>query len=684
MVPHVHGRSAFTGRRRVAAAVSVTSARRALLALALSVGLLVMASLEVRTQYGAAQSGWRYWGGDAGVTKYSPLDQIGRDNVKDLRIVWRRPAVDATLTKAFPDLTPSPNLRGTPIVIDGVLYSPNGVGMLEAFDPGTGKTIWIERPFEPGLRGVAGQSTRGAAYWKSGAEERVLITRGEYLEALNPKTGEPFTEFGTKGRVNLHVMDNQWASNYAWTGAPVIVGDIVVLSGSNGNQDASTEREAVPDNIRGFDVRTGRLRWTFHVVPNPGEFGSETWGNDSWVFAGNLNAWGGLSVDESAGYVYVGLTAPNNSLFGGQRPGQNLFANTLVCLDGKTGKLVWHYQLVHHDMWDYDLMTPHLGDITVNGTRIKAVFALSKRPDVFVFNRLTGQPVWPIQERPVPPSTVPGEHPSPTQPFPTKPPAYDQFGMTLNDVIDFTPELHAEALRLLKPYVLGPAFTPPSVSSNDPGGTKGTFVVPGVGGTNFQGGTFDPDTGILYVITHKLPLIRGLIHPKALPAGSKFTTLQWAEQRTLVGFQALLPGSEAMPGPQGLPFTKPPYGSITAIDMNRGEILWKVANGDGPRNHPALKALNLPPLGVAGRPTPLLTKTLLFLGEGSDTLAGVLGSGRKFRAYDKKTGKVVWETELPAGTTSGPITYLFRGKQYIVVPIGDKQSPAEWVALALP
>jgi len=684
MTLHVHGRRSFMMGRRFTAVVSVASNRRQLLIFAVSVGLLAVANLEVRTQQGATQSGWRYWGGDPGVTKYSPLDQIGPANVKDLRIVWRRPAVDATLTKAFPDLTPSPNLRGTPIMIDGVLYAPDGVGLLEAFDPGTGKTVWVEEPFEPGMRGVAGQSTRGAAYWKSGGEERIFITRGEYLEALNTKTGKPFPDFGVKGRVNLSATDSPWARNYAWTGAPVVVGDVVVLSGSNGNQDASTERESVPDNIRGFDVRTGRLRWTFHVVPPPGDFGSETWGNDSWAFSGNLNAWGGLSVDETLGYVYVGLTAPNNSLYGGQRPGQNLFANTLVCLDGKSGKLVWHYQLVHHDMWDYDLMTPHLGDITVNGRRIKAVFALSKRPDVFVFDRMTGQPVWPIEERPVPRSTVPGEHSWPTQPFPTRPPAYDQFGMTLNDVIDFTPELHAEALRLLKPYVLGPAFTPPSVSSNEPGGTKGTFVIPGVGGTNFQGGTFDPETGILYVIGHKLPLIRGLIHPKPLPAASKFTNLPWVEQRTLVGFQAVLPGSEAMPGPQGLPFTKPPYGSITAIDMNRGEILWKVANGDGPRNHPALKGLNLPPLGVAGRPTPLLTKTLLFLGEGSEVLAGVLGSGKKFHAYDKKTGKVVWETELPAGTTSGPITYLFAGKQYIVVPIGDKQSPAEWVALASP
>jgi quinoprotein glucose dehydrogenase len=255
--------------------------------------------------------------------------------------------------------------------------------------------------------------------------------------------------------------------------------------------------------------------------------------------------------------------------------------------------------------------------------------------------------------------------------------------MTADDVIDFTPALHEEALRLLKGYVLGPAFTPPSITTAD-GSAKGTFAIPGVGGTNFQGGAFDPETGTLYVIAHKLPLIRGLVQPKPQPPGSVYTNLPWVEQRTVLGFPAVLPGSDAMPGPQGLPFTKPPYGSIVAIDMNRGDIRWKVANGDGPRNHPALKGLNLPPLGVAGRPTPLLTRRLLFLGEGSDALAGVLGSGRTFRAYNKETGAVVWQTELPAGTTSGPITYVVRGKQFVVVPIGDSHSPPEWIALALP
>jgi quinoprotein glucose dehydrogenase len=645
--------------------------------------LSVFTPRVVTQQDGSPDLGWRYYAGDAAGSKYSPADQIDASNVARLRVAWRRPAVDASLTAAFPDLRPAANLRGTPLMIDGVLYAPDGVGLLEAFDAATGKTLWVQKPFEPGLKGVAGQSTRGAAYWKSGADERLFVTRGEYLEAVNPKSGEPFATFGSNGRVNLHATDSRWARNYSWSAAPIVVGDAVIVSGSNGTMDAGPEKESAPDNVRAFDSRSGKLLWTFHVIPHPGELGSETWGNDSWSFAGNLNAWGGITADPALGYVYVPLTAPNNSTFGGLRPGRNLYANTLVCLEARSGKLVWQQQLVHHDLWDYDLMTPHLGDISVDGRRIRAVFALSKRPDVFVFDRVTGAPVWPIEERPVPGSRVPGEQTSPTQPFPTRPPAYEQFGMTENDVINFTPALHEEAMRLLKGYVLGPAFTPPSIATSD-GSAKGTFAIPGVGGTNFQGGAFDPETGTLYVVAHKLPLIRGLVQPKPAAPGSIYTNLPWVEQRTVLGFQAVLPGSDAMPGPQGLPFTKPPYGSIVAIDMNHGDIKWKVANGDGPRNHPALQGLNLPPLGVAGRPTPLLTRSLLFLGEGSDALAGVLGSGRAFRAYNKETGGVVWQAELPAGTTSGPITYVVQGRQFVVVPIGDAHSPPEWIALALP
>jgi quinoprotein glucose dehydrogenase len=280
---------------------------------------------------------------------------------------------------------------------------------------------------------------------------------------------------------------------------------------------------------------------------------------------------------------------------------------------------------------------------------------------------------------------VPGEQSWPTQPIPTKPPPFDLVGFTEDDVIDFTPELRAEALQLIKQWVLGPVYTPPSVNNSDqPGGTKGTFSVTGPGATSWNGGAFDPETGMFYVVSHSIPFIRGMVPSKPLPPGSKKTILPYADQRHIVGLQGLMPGTPGLPGPQGLPFTKPPYGRITAIDLNRGEQVWQVANGDGPRNHPALKGLNLPPLGIPGRPAPLLTKTLLFLGEGSDAMFAAVGSGKKFRAYDKATGNVLWETELPAGTSAGPMTYMWNGKQMIVVPVGDRSNPSEWVALALP
>lgn len=681
MITHLRVSRGLALRRVLTALVSSRS-----LFLGLCGSLLAVGTLEVRTQEGGMQGDWRYLNGDAASTKYSPLAQINRDNVKNLRIVWRRPSVDALFTDAFPDLNPSHNLRATPILINGVLYAPNGVGLVEAFDPGTGKTIWVQEPIERGLKGVAEQSTRAVAYWRSGSEERLFFTHGEYLEALDSKTGKYVGDFGTKGRVNLHI-DHPLAGTYRWTAAPVVVGDVIVIAGNGGGGgDAGVTREAVPEDVKGFDARTGRLRWTFHVLPRPGEFGHETWGEESWKTSGDMGAWGPMAVDETLGYVYLALTAPNNSLYGGHRPGQNLFANSIVCLDTKTGKRVWHFQLTHHDLWDMDPLSIALADLTVNGRRIKAVIQTGKLPWVFVFDRVTGEPVWPIEERPVPASTVPGEHSWPTQPIPTKPPPFDLTGFTENDVIDFTPALRAEALQMVKQWVLGPVYTPPSVvnNRNEPGATKGTFSVTGPGATSWNGGAFDPETGMFYVVSHSIPFIRGMVPSTPLPPDSKKTILPYADQRHIVGLSSLMPGTTGLPGPQGLPFTKPPYGRITAIDLNRGEQVWQVANGDGPRDHPALKGLNLPPLGIPGRPAPLLTKTLLFLGEGSDTMFAAVGTGKKFRAYDKATGKVVWETDLPAGTTAGPMTYLLKGKQYIVVPIGDRQNAAEWVALALP
>jgi quinoprotein glucose dehydrogenase len=636
---------------------------------------------------------WPYYGGDKAFTRYSPLDQINRGNVGTLRIVWRRPAVDRLLRDAFSDLQPSDNLRSTPIMVDGLLYAPNAVGLVEAFDPGTGKTVWVQDPVDKTLQGMTGQSTRGLDSWRSGSDLRVFTVRDEYLYALDAKTGKYSLDFGDKGRVHLKRQE-PWEGRFSWSAGPIVVGDVVVIAGNHREAgDFGLTKEAAPEDVRGFEARSGKLLWTFNVRPRPGEFAFETWG-DAWWYSGAIGAWCCLSADEELGYVYVPLSAPSNSLYGGHRPGANLYSDSLVALSAKTGKRIWHFQMVHHDLWDYDNVGPPvLGDITVGGKRIRAVMQANKTGFLYVFDRVTGQPVWPIEERPVPASTVPGEQASPTQPFPTKPPPFDRQGLTEDDLIDFTPELRAEALRVIKPFVAGPLFTPPSIAHDGPEGTKGTIVIPGTwGAANWHTGAFDPETGVYFAVSHTLPYINDLVKPSdpkatmpyvvkqpPTPSPSQGSSapaaVQWNRQR----HQELI-------SPFGLPLTKPPYGRITAIDMHRGEHAWMIANGDGPRNHPLLKHLNLPPLGIANRAAPVVTKTLLFIGEGSDAMPGVARGawGKKFRAYDKTNGKAVWETELPAGTTSAPMTYLFEGKQYIVVPIGGRDYPAEWVALGLP
>ncbi len=635
---------------------------------------------------------WSYFGADKAFTRYSPLDQIDRDNVRDLRVVWRRPAVDPELRAAFPDLRPNAYLKSTPVKIDGVLYAPNALGLIEAFDPATGDTVWRQEPFAATLQEVAGRSTRGIDYWTDGSDQRLLLVRGEYLYAVNLKTGRRYPNFGLadQGRVDLH-WDRPHANRFSWTGGPIVVGDVVVVAGTTGGAgDGGVVREAAPEDVRGFDVRTGQLLWTFHVVPHSEEFGAETWGNGSAEYSGDLGSWCCLTADEALGHVYVPLSAPTGMVYGGHRPGDNLFSDSLVALDATTGERVWHFQMVHHDVWEYDTVgPPTLGDLTVDGRRIKAVMQPSKTAFLYVLDRETGEPVWPVEERKVPQSIVPGERTSATQPFPTKPPPFDRQGITEDDLIDFTPALRAAALEAVESLVLGPLFTPPWPSSDDPAGKQGTLTAPGGWGAgNWHTGAFDPETGIYYAVSHTMPTVWSV----APTTASSDATLAWA---TPQGEAQRVP----TPRPHGLPITKPPYGRITALDLNRGELAWMTANGDGPRHHPLLRDLDLPPLGIPNRPAPLVTKTLLLIGEGSDAIIGTIRGegettdpeqdqswrwGRKFRAYDKATGAVLWETELPAGTTGGPMTYMHRGTQYVVVSIGGRDHDPEWVALALP
>jgi quinoprotein glucose dehydrogenase len=646
--------------------------RLVLRSLTLAICLTLTASAQ--TQNGE----WRAYSGDRGSMKYAPLDQIDRANVRNLRIVWRRPAIDPLLINKDPKLQVSNNFRATPLMVNGVLYSPNGVGLVEAFDAGTGKTIWIQEP-PPGPDGLRGDSTRGVAYWRDAADERIFVQRGETLIALNAKTGQPYPGFGNRGSVSLRFGPGNDTS-FSWSGAPQVCGDVVIVGSSM--SDSPPNKEAAPGEVRAYDVRTGRLRWTFHAVPRAGESGVETWKDDSWQYTGHANLWSLISVDEELGYAYLPLSSPTSDMYGGHRPGDNLFSDTLVCVECRTGKRVWHQQLVHHDLWDYDLpAAPILATITVDGRQIRSVVQLTKQAFAFVFDRVTGRPVWPIEERPVPQSNTPGEQTAPTQPFPTKPPPFDRQGIGVDDLIDFTPELRAAALEIVKRYVIGPMFTPPSIKGTGPADTRGTIQVPGsVGGADWQGGAFDPETGLLYVQSITGPFVADII-----PGDPKQTNLRFTRGTR-----------EYPPAPLGLPLVKPPYGRITAIDLNKGEIAWMVPNGDGPRDHPLLESLKLPPLGHPGRSAPLATGTLLFVGEGDPIMATPArvpkgmplsiapgAGGRKFRAFDKASGAVLWETELPAGTTGAPMTYMHRGKQYVVVAIGSRERAAEYVAFSL-
>ena len=649
--------------------------------------ILLTGALATWTLIGRAADGDRDWpayGSDKASTKYSPLDQINAKTIGGLQIAWRRSALPEELRSSFPDAQAQGNLQHTPLVVDGLMYMSSAVGAVVALDPTTGKTVWYDSlpPRADGQGLARAGATRSIAYWTDGKDARIVTNVGANLVALNAKTGKRYTDFGENGQVDLTKGFERPITGWRWSSGPIVVKDVVVVAGVPSpatdilNERARAPKDMPPDDVRGYDVRTGKLLWTFHVVPRKGEFGNETWLNDSWTYSGNSGAWSLLSADEELGYVYLPFEEATGDYYGGTRPGNNLFAESIVCLDARTGKRVWHFQTIHHGLWDYDLpAAPVLGDITVNGRRIKAVAQVSKQAFVYVFDRVTGQPVWPIVERPVPQGNVPGEWYSPTQPIPSKPPAFDQQGVSDSDLIDFTPELKAEAKKIISEYKTGPLYTPP-VLLGSPDGPKGLLLVPGTnGGADWGGAAFDPETSMLYVPSAHMPTVIALgksQHPES--------TLPFVKQQVPWPF-----------GPQGLPDPfKPPYSRLVAIDLNKGDIAWSVANGDGLRNHPAFKGLNLPPLGAPGRLAAMVTKSFVFMGEGSDSGVGLPPppsgpwGGKKFRAFDKKTGKIVWEMELPAGVSNAPMTYMAKGKQYIVVGISGRQYPGEFVALALP
>ncbi|CAB1369857.1 pyrroloquinoline quinone-dependent dehydrogenase [Denitratisoma oestradiolicum] len=627
---------------------------------------------EPTAQQSAPVDEWHYYGRDPASTKYSSLDLINRDNVKNLKIAWRWKSENF-------GTRPEYNMEETPLMVDGVLYFMAGTRRTAvAVDAQTGETLWMYR-LDEGARGRVAPRPyhRGVAYWTDGKDDKriVLITAGYHMVQLNATTGRPVEQFGQGGIVDLYKDFDQPEPEDGKIGSSspaIIVGDIIVVGGAMGSIAAS--KENVKSYVRGYNVRTGKREWIFHTIPKPGEFGYETWENGSEVYTGNTGVWAMMSADPELGYVYLPVETPTNDFYGGDRPGDNLFAESLVCLDAKTGKRVWHFQFVHHGIWDYDIPTaPILLDIKVKGKKIKAVAQLTKQAWVYVFDRVTGKPVWPIIEKKVPPSGVPGEKTARTQPYPTWPAPFDVQAVSQENLIDFTPVLRKEAIEIISQYELGDMFTPPAPPRN---GKNGVLKLPSPsGGANWQGGAADPETGIIYIASSTYLFGPSPYRIPGQPAPS-------------VAVKAMSAPGDTSPkyfGPQGLPLIKPPYGRITAIDLNTGDHLWMVANADTPawiKNHPALKGVNLPRTGTPERAGIMVTKSLLFAGEGAGLFATPSESGgNKFRAYDKRTGEIVSEFELPASQSGVPMTYAIRGRQYIVVAVGGVGKPAELVAL---
>ena len=632
--------------------------------------VVLFSATTIVAQQGAQNGEWRSWGGDRGNTRYAALDQIHRDNVDDLEVAWIWRSDNFGTGPEYKNET-------TPLMVNGVLYFTAGNRRaVIAADAGTGETLWVWRTNYDELVNVR-RGNRGVAYWTDGNEERIVTVTPEYqLVALDARTGRPVPSFGQDGIVDLF-NELEPDANFdpaigtlMNTSPPLISRDVIVVPTSLANGRVPKSMNFVKGDILAFDARTGEKLWAFHTIPRPGEFGADTWLDNSNEYTGHTGAWTNFSADEELGYVYIPVEGATGDQYGGHRPGNNLFAGSIVCLDIRTGERIWHQQIVRHDVWDWDPPSaPILVDLNVDGRPIQAVVQLSKTAFAYAFDRVTGEPVFEIEERPVPQSDAPGEQTSPTQPFPTKPPAFDRQGLSTEDLLDYTPELRQLALQAIEGYRLGPLFTPPSLVDPDRG-MRGTFTFPGSGGANWEGGAVDPETGYLYVgsATRTDTAVYALTEPEPGETDMR-----------LVGVSSRGPTLEG-----GIPVVKPPWGRITAIDMNRGEIVWQIANGDTPpeiANHPILSGVTLPRTGSASRAGIVVTPTLLFAGEG-------YGGLPVFRAYDKATGEILWEVEIPGGEQTGvPMTYMHEGTQYIVfAAAGDPgaERPATIVAYAIP
>ncbi|MEE2777882.1 MAG: PQQ-binding-like beta-propeller repeat protein [Acidobacteriota bacterium] len=608
---------------------------------------------------------WPRFGNDPHNTKYSPLDQIDRTNFDELEIAWTWESISSRVVEANDRVKPG-GFKPIPIMLDGLLYVATEVSQVAAIDAVTGKTVWAYDPesWRAGRPANLGFQHRGVAAWSPAAGMRgrpansdreqiriFIATHDRRLLALDGKTGEPVSEFGDSGSVDLladrgleHFGRRVNPRNITHSSPVAIVGNTVVVGSVV--SDGAVRRKAPPGHIRGFDAATGEMKWVFHTIPQQGEAGVETWEGDSWTYTGNTNVWNMMAVDEELGYVYLPTGTPTNDFYGGHRLGDNLYAESIVCLNAETGERVWHFQAVHHGLWDYDFPTPpHLLDITVDGRTIKALAQTSKQAFTYVFDRVTGEPVWPIEERQVPASDVPGERASATQPFPTQPPAFDRQGVSHDDLVDFTPEIKAEAIEIASGYRIGPLFTPPSFE-------PGVLMLPSAGGgANWPGAAVDPETAILYV--------------PSTTSISRHPLSKTDAARSDLNYTGSFFGS--VQGPRGLPLVKPPWGRVTAIDLNKGEHVWMTPNGVGPRGHPALEGLDVPPLLGGGSGSPLLTKALLFVTQSQGM--GPENSPR-INVFDKANGELLGHIPLPDTAQANPVTYMVGGKQFIVVAVG--------------
>jgi quinoprotein glucose dehydrogenase len=631
---------------------------------------------------------WRTYGADLFSTRYSPLDQVNATNFNDLEVAWRFKTDNMGPRPEF-------NLQSTPLVANGMLYTTAGTRRaVVKLDAATGEMKWMYSR-EEGERGSEAPrqlSGRGLTYWTDGKEERIIyVTPAYFMIALDARNGQPIQSFGNNGMVDLKLEFEQQmdltTGDVGLHSAPIVVNDVIVVGSAHTGGTAPASRRNEKGGARGYDVRTGKRLWAFMGIPRPGEHGNDTWLNDSWSYTGNVGVWGQISADPELNMVYLPMEMPTGDYYGGHRPGDNLFGSSIVALDLKTGERKWHYQFIHHDIWDWDTpCAPILMNLVVDGKPVRAVGQPTKQGWVYVFDRVTGVPVWPIEERPVPKGDVPGEWYAPTQPIPTKPPAFAPQGVEIDDLIDFTPELRAEAVKAVQRYKLGPIYTPPVVSRWE--GPMGTLMLPSnTGGANWQGGALDPETNFLYIFSNNNIVSLGLVNA---PDRSDMD---------FVGGAASDPnakpgsggggggGGLGAPQVQGLPLIKPPYATITALDLNRGELAWQIAHGETPdnvRNHQALKGLNIPRTGRQGRIGVLVTRTLVISGEGGLFTLPDGRRGAMLRAYDKATGKEVGAVYMPSSQTGSPMTYQVDGRQYIVVAVSGAGYSGELLAFRLP